>query len=61
MSLGNRVEVESSGVIDAPLERVWNLVTDFNNVSRWHPDVTESCLESWSGREPGSVRLSASA
>ena len=56
MSPGNRVEVESSGVIDAPTEEVWNLVSDFNNVSRWHPDVTESRLESGSGREPGAVR-----
>ena len=28
----------------------------FNNVAQWHPDVTESHLESGSGREAGSVR-----
>jgi hypothetical protein len=56
MSLGNRIEVASSGVIDAPTEEVWNLVSDFNNVGRWHPDVTESRLESGSGREAGAVR-----
>jgi uncharacterized protein YndB with AHSA1/START domain len=56
MSLGQRVEIESSGVIDAPVEQVWTLVSDFNNVDRWHPDVIESRLESGSGREPGAVR-----
>ena len=52
----NRVEVESSGVIDAPLDNLWQLLSDFNNVAQWHPDVTESHLESGSGREVGSVR-----
>jgi hypothetical protein len=50
------IEVESSGVIDAPLEKLWNLVSDFNNVAQWHPDVAESRLESGSGREAGAVR-----
>jgi hypothetical protein len=52
----NRVEVEASGVIDAPLENLWQLLRDFNNIAHWHPDVTESHLESGSGREAGSVR-----
>jgi hypothetical protein len=52
----NRVEIESSGVIDAPLDNLWQLLSDFNNVAQWHPDVTESHLESGSGREAGSVR-----
>jgi NADPH:quinone reductase len=56
MSLGQHVKIQSSGVIDAPLEKVWNLLRDFNNVYRWHPDVTESRIESGSGREPGAVR-----
>jgi len=50
------VEVESSGVIDAPLEKLWNLVSDFGNVAQWHPDVTESRLEFGSSREAGAVR-----
>jgi Polyketide cyclase / dehydrase and lipid transport len=52
----NRIEVESSGVIDAPLENLWQLLSDFNIVAQWHSDVTESHLESGSGREAGSVR-----
>src|SRR5262249_45277673 len=50
------VEVEASGIIDAPLERVWNLVSNFNNVGRWHPDVTSSVLDVGSGKETGSER-----
>src|SRR5260370_586124 len=56
MSPGRRVEVESSGIIDAPVERLWDLVSDFRNVAKWHPDVTGCRLESGSGREAGSVR-----
>ena len=52
----NRVEVASSGLIDAPLDKLWKLLSDFNNIAQWHPDVTESHLESGSGREAGSVR-----
>src|SRR5438105_11022507 len=56
MSPSRRVEVESSGIIDAPLEKLWNLVSDFNNVAQWHPDVTECHLESGSGQQAGAVR-----
>ena len=56
MSPGRRVEVESSGIIDAPLERLWDLVSDFSNLAHWHPDVTECRLESGSPREAGAVR-----
>lgn len=56
MSPGQRVEVESSGIIDASLENLWDLVSDFNNVAQWHPDVTECHLESGSGQQAGAVR-----
>lgn len=56
MSIGQHVEVESSALLDAPLEKVWNLVRDFNNIGRWHPDVIESRLESGSGQEAGAER-----
>ena len=56
MSADDSVEVESSGVIDAPLESVWRIVSDFENLATWHPDVTETRLESGSGQEPGAVR-----
>ena len=56
MSVDNQVEIESSGVVAAPVETLWRLVGDFNNIAEWHPDVTESRLESGSGHEAGSVR-----
>ena len=56
MSPGRRVEIESSGIIDAPLETLWDLVSDFDNVAQWHPDVTECHLESVSERQAGAVR-----
>lgn len=55
-STERQVNLESSGVVDAPVKALWGLVSDFNNIARWHPDVTESRLESGSGREPGAVR-----
>jgi hypothetical protein len=56
MSIEQLVKVESAGVINAPVEKLWGLVSDFNSVAQWHPEVTESRLESGSGREAGSVR-----
>jgi NADPH2:quinone reductase len=56
MSLAQKVKIESSGVINAPLPKVWDLLREFNNVSQWHPDVIESRIESGSDREPGAVR-----
>lgn len=35
MSPGRRVEVESSSIIDASFEKLWDLVSDFNNVAQW--------------------------
>ena len=56
MSSSKRVEIESSGVIDAPVEALWDLVSDFSNVVRWHPDVTECRIVSGSSTEAGAVR-----
>ena len=50
------VEITSSGTIDAPVNELWALVSDFGSVARWHPDVASSRLESGSGNEAGSVR-----
>ena len=34
-----------STVIDAPIERVWAVLRDFNSHDRWHPAVAESRIE----------------
>lgn len=39
------VKVFTSSVIDAPAERVWALVRDFNGLPRWHPAIAESRIE----------------
>jgi hypothetical protein len=32
-------------VIDAPADRVWALLRDFNGLPRWHPAIAESRIE----------------
>lgn len=34
-----------SSVIDAPAERVWALVRDFNGLPKWHPAIADSRIE----------------
>ncbi len=37
--------VFASTVIDAPVERVWSLLQDFSEITRWHPGVPQADLE----------------
>jgi NADPH:quinone reductase len=39
------IRVRRSAVIDAPIERVWAVVRDFNSHSAWHPAVGASTIE----------------
>jgi NADPH:quinone reductase len=39
------VKVFRSAVIDAPIDRVWQLLRDFNGHDRWHPAVAFSEIE----------------
>jgi hypothetical protein len=39
------VRLVRSTVIDAPVERVWDIVRDFNGHDRWHPAVADSAME----------------
>ncbi|HXT07609.1 MAG TPA: SRPBCC family protein [Roseiarcus sp.] len=34
-----------SSVIDAPIEKVWALLRDFNSLPQWHPRMVESEIE----------------
>ena len=43
------IRVTRSAVIDAPIERVWDVLRDFNSHTAWHPVVAESEIE---GGEP---------
>ena len=37
--------VYTSSVINAPVERVWGRVRDFNGLPNWHPAIAESRIE----------------
>jgi NADPH2:quinone reductase len=39
------IRVVRSAVIDAPIERVWSILRDFNSHTAWHPVVAESAIE----------------
>jgi uncharacterized protein YndB with AHSA1/START domain len=39
------VRVYISSVIDASAESVWDVIRDFNALSRWHPGISDSRIE----------------
>jgi hypothetical protein len=39
------IRIVRSTVIDAPTDRVWALLRDFNGHDRWHPAVRKSTIE----------------
>ena len=43
------VRIYVSDVIEAPIEKVWGLIRDFNGMPNWHPAIAESRIE---GGEP---------
>lgn len=47
------VKVLRSTVLDHPIERVWDVLRDFNGHDRWHPAVATSAIER--GREADRV------
>ena len=49
-------ETYRSNVIDAPVERVWSVVRQFNGLPAWHPAIAESSLDSGAEGEVGAVR-----
>jgi uncharacterized protein YndB with AHSA1/START domain len=38
-------KIRVSGVIPAPVERVWEYIRDFNGLPKWFPGVTDSHIE----------------
>jgi NADPH2:quinone reductase len=52
-----KITVIRSAVIDAPLDRVWAVLRDFNSLDQWHPAVAHSRMENDIGGDVvGSVR-----
>jgi len=39
------IRIYVSSVIDAPVDRVWALIRDFNSLPQWHPRMVESEIE----------------
>lgn len=40
-----KITVLQSAVIDAPVDRVWEVLRDFSGYARWHPAVVQSRME----------------
>jgi hypothetical protein len=38
-------KVVRSTILDAPVDRVWSVIRDFNGFDRWHPAVGSSTIE----------------
>jgi len=52
-----RITVIQSTIIDAPIERVWAVLRDFNSHDQWHPAVAGSRMENdFAGDVVGGVR-----
>jgi hypothetical protein len=43
------VKIYVSSVVDAPAERVWDRIRDFNGLPKWHPGIADSRIE---GNQP---------
>ncbi len=39
------VRIYVSDVIEAPIEKVWSLIRDFNGMPNWHPFIRDSEIE----------------
>ena len=42
---GEMVKVYTSSVLDAPADKVWSEIRDFNGLPRWHPAIKDSYIE----------------
>ena len=50
------MKVKRSVIIDAPIDRGWTTVRDFDAVVNWNPGVTGARIESGTATEVGAVR-----
>ncbi len=62
------IKVHASSVIEAPADRVWSVVRDFNGLPKWHPAIRDSrieggqaadrvgCIRNFSTRDGGTIR-----
>jgi mxaD protein len=45
-----------SVTIDAPVEKVWEAVKDFDGLATWHPMFSSGVIKSGANNEPGAIR-----
>jgi NADPH:quinone reductase len=50
------VRVVESTILDAPIDRVWAILRDFNGHDRWHPAIARSAIEDGPADMVGAVR-----
>ncbi len=51
------VKILKSTILDEPIDRVWDVLRDFNGHDRWHPAVVDSQVErGWTSDMVGCVR-----
>lgn len=50
------MKVMRSVIIDAPVEKVWSLVRDFDGVVHWNPGVEAARMETGTSTAVGSIR-----
>jgi NADPH:quinone reductase len=50
------VRVVESTILDAPIDRVWAILRDFNGHDRWHPAIASSAIEDGPADMVGAVR-----
>ncbi len=52
------LKVRDQVQINVPKSKLWEIISDFGNVSRWHPYITQSAITSSSNRGVGTERSS---
>ncbi len=50
------MKIFTSVVINAPIDKVWAAVREFDQVANWNPGVDQSFMESGASTEVGSIR-----
>ena len=50
------MKVERSVIIEAPIDRVWSVVREFDGVAKWNPGVVSARMESGDPATVGSIR-----
>jgi polyketide cyclase/dehydrase/lipid transport protein len=52
-----KLHVTKTVTINAPADKVWNLVKDFNGLNNWHPAVAKDDIVEGTNNTVGAVRL----